>query len=206
MTKLLIFDMDGTLRRPKSESTFINDPLDQSLIPGVKEALDYYASDGWYISGCSNQGGVEKGYKTFKSAIAEQRVTLQLLLGLEPVLEPSCEAADEIDRQLSESSFLGVLFCPDYEGRECYRISKIRSFDEVHRSYDSARYVGNFRKPQPGMIQYWVDCFAERILYIGDRPEDEQAAANAKVPFLWAQEWHKRIQSGDFSLEVGHDN
>jgi len=27
------------------------------------------------------------------------------------------------------------------------------------------------------------------VLYVGDRPEDEQAAAAATVPFMWADKW-----------------
>jgi len=29
----------------------------------------------------------------------------------------------------------------------------------------------------------------EEILFVGDRPEDEQAAANAGVAFQWAADW-----------------
>lgn len=39
MTKILFLDLDGTVRRTKSGATFINDPLDQELIPGVEEAI-----------------------------------------------------------------------------------------------------------------------------------------------------------------------
>jgi D-glycero-D-manno-heptose 1,7-bisphosphate phosphatase len=33
-----------------------------------------------------------------------------------------------------------------------------------------------------------ADSF-EEFLMVGDRPEDEQAAAAAGIPFTWAEEW-----------------
>ena len=29
----------------------------------------------------------------------------------------------------------------------------------------------------------------EEVLMVGDRPEDQQAANNANIPFMWAEEW-----------------
>jgi len=37
--KILFLDLDGTVRRTKSGAIFINDPYDQELIPGTKEAI-----------------------------------------------------------------------------------------------------------------------------------------------------------------------
>lgn len=39
MSKILFLDLDGTVRKSKSGATFINDPYDQELIPGVEEAI-----------------------------------------------------------------------------------------------------------------------------------------------------------------------
>jgi phosphoglycolate phosphatase-like HAD superfamily hydrolase len=33
------------------------------------------------------------------------------------------------------------------------------------------------------------DLVCDRILYIGDRPEDEAAAKSAGFSFLWAEDW-----------------
>ncbi len=51
------------------------------------------------------------------------------------------------------------------------------------------------RKPQGGMLRELAEAAGiplARVLYIGDRPEDKQAAADAGVRFVWA---------GDFFLQ-----
>ena len=42
MSKVIFFDLDGTLRQTKSGKIFINEPTDQKAIEGTQEALDYY--------------------------------------------------------------------------------------------------------------------------------------------------------------------
>ena len=39
--------------------------------------------------------------------------------------------------------------------------------------------------------QWGEDTMTEQILYVGDRPEDEQAAKAAGVDFMWADEWRR---------------
>lgn len=48
-TKLLILDLDNTVRRPKSGAKFISDPLDQEIIPEAGSAIAHYKSQGWLI-------------------------------------------------------------------------------------------------------------------------------------------------------------
>ncbi len=48
------------------------------------------------------------------------------------------------------------------------------------------------RKPGPGMLLEAMADFEaepEETLYVGDRPEDEEAARNAGVAFMWANEF-----------------
>lgn len=48
------------------------------------------------------------------------------------------------------------------------------------------------RKPNPGMLlegMKHVGVNAEDTLFVGDRPEDEQAARNAGIAFQWAHEF-----------------
>ncbi|MDM9583151.1 hypothetical protein [Nostoc sp. GT001] len=54
--KLLILDLDNTVRRPKSGAKFISDPLDQEIIAGSQRAIAHYKSQGWLIVGATNQG------------------------------------------------------------------------------------------------------------------------------------------------------
>ena len=49
------------------------------------------------------------------------------------------------------------------------------------------------RKPNPGMILYCVAYFdIQDAVFIGDRPEDEEAARRAGVDFMWAKEFFER--------------
>lgn len=51
------------------------------------------------------------------------------------------------------------------------------------------------RKPAPGMLQSLMHrhrVTPDRVLYVGDLPIDQQAAASAKVRFRWAQEFFRQ--------------
>ena len=93
--KLLILDLDGTIRKPKSSNKFIDKPDDQEPIKGAKEAVRKYSANGWHIYGCTNQAGVAAGYKSLEDCLQEQFNTLKLF--------PQMEA---------------VFFCPNY-GETC---------------------------------------------------------------------------------------
>jgi phosphoglycolate phosphatase-like HAD superfamily hydrolase len=46
------------------------------------------------------------------------------------------------------------------------------------------------------MIFAAIDLFGgDEFLMVGDRPEDEQAAAAAGIPFQWAHEWIEIAQT-----------
>lgn len=46
------------------------------------------------------------------------------------------------------------------------------------------------RKPSGAMLKEAIEFFgANDVIYVGDRPEDEQAASDAGVPFVWSQEF-----------------
>ncbi len=65
-------------------------------------------------------------------------------------------------------------------------------------SIEQFRAVDNRRKPGPGMLLESMRDFEaspEETLYVGDLPEDEEAAKNAGVGFCWA---------GKFFSEAGH--
>jgi D-glycero-D-manno-heptose 1,7-bisphosphate phosphatase len=75
--KLLLLDLDGTIRR-STIGEFINDPSDQEPIEGAIESLEFAQKQGWAMIGITNQAGVAAGYKTLKSAILEQKKTLEI--------------------------------------------------------------------------------------------------------------------------------
>jgi len=165
--KILFLDLDGTCRRTKSGATFINDPYDQELIDGVEDAIARYHD--YKIIGVTNQGGVIAGYKSLENCFEEQRQTLKLL---------------------PQMSLL--LFCTD-NGDTMFRLSQ-RAL-EMHGMpimTNRSNHFGNFRKPNSGMIVFGMKYSREKleeILMVGDRIEDQQAAANANIPFMWAEDW-----------------
>ena len=171
--KLIIFDKDGTLTTPKSDNTFVQSPDDQKMLPGVAEALGVLIAANKMIAIASNQGGVAAGFKSIDEAWEEMEFALELC---------------NIGR--------GV-FCPDMEGETIHqsRINPLSNeAQRVQRGRSNAECegLGSFRKPGPGMLNWLIACERVdlgKVLFIGDRPEDEQAAAAAKVDFLWADEW-----------------
>lgn len=176
--KLLLVDLDGTVRETISGDTFINDPLDQQLITGVKETLAFYKTEGWTIVGITNQGGVLKGYKTIDNCITEQLHTLKIALYIEAIYF----CPDEGDN---------VFCCEFLSSPNLIRPQTIANVTSHSRSREDK--YDSFRKPSIGMIQLAKNNFSseliEDILFVGDRPEDQLAAQNADIPFLWANEW-----------------
>lgn len=182
--KLLLLDLDGTVRQPKSGAKFISKPDDQELIFGVEEAIAQYSD--WGIIGVTNQGGVAAGHKSLEDAITEQVITLKLI--------PSMEF---------------ICFCPDFEGARMVYVGRTghpEGFwtEEINGSLAIKRF-GEFRKPKPGMLNYaldwaladgfWrnkkltrIDSIADALM-VGDREEDQLAAQAASVQFMWADQW-----------------
>jgi len=175
MTKILFLDLDGTVRRTKSGKTFISDPYDQELIPGVEEAIARYPD--WDIIGITNQGGVMAGHKSLEDCIKEQYQTLKLIPRMEM-----------------------ILFCTD-DGSSVYRATQKSLEYAVPTISKNWRDYGNFRKPNTGMVEFglrhssFLGCYTQSLM-VGDRPEDERCALMSGVPFLWASDWLQRTSMG----------
>lgn len=172
MSKIIFFDLDGTLRETISGKTFINEPQDQRAIEGTQKALAYYQKKGFLLIGITNQGGVAAGHKSLESAIEEQRITLKLF------------------PQLSE-----IFFCTNYSGESCWQLSD----GNVPLDFSAPR-AGNgtaisCRKPGHGMLLVAARPLAELkdCWMIGDRPEDQQCAEAAGVKFVWATVMHAKF-------------
>ncbi|NEZ68303.1 HAD-IIIA family hydrolase [Leptolyngbyaceae cyanobacterium CCMR0082] len=163
MDRILILDKDGTLVKPKSGQKFVQHPEDQEVLPGVYEAIQRYMLQGYKIGIATNQGGVQAGYKTLESAQEELAYCIKLL---GPVV--SCAA-----------------LCPD-DGSTC-----LAWFDGTWDTYDrvSAFPYDSFRKPGKGMLQLLYQ--QDDLLYVGDRPEDEEAAFDMGCEFIWAHEFRE---------------
>lgn len=169
--KLLLIDLDGTVRQPKSGAKFISQPDDQELIFGVEEAIALYSD--WTIVGITNQGGVAAGHKSLDDAIQEQKITIDLT-----------------NKIINE-----IYLCPDFEGLHCihcgYR-GDTGDWGCMEMNPISREELGGFRKPDPGMLNLAIDNTVRKpreILYVGDREEDQLAAQAAGVQFMWADQW-----------------
>ena len=161
MRNMLLIDLDGTIRRSKSGSKFINDPEDQEPIPGAIQSLEKFDR----VFGISNQAGVFYKHKTFSDCQIEQYLTLCLF----PKLD-------------------SIYFCPD-RGDYCFKVIRIEDgFKCFEYSRDSI-YQPSFRKPSPGMLNLAMlenEISSDEVLYVGDRIEDKLAAENACIPFVWS--------------------
>jgi len=182
MSKIIFFDLDGTLRETISGKTFINEPQDQKAIEGTQKALAYYQDKGFICIGITNQGGVAAGHKSLESAIKEQRITLQLF------------------PELSE-----IFFCPNYDGESCYQISR-NNEPLLMKSLD---LMNSCRKPGAGMIELATKGFSDLDIaqswMIGDRPEDQQCAEAAGIKFVWASVMHSKFAGpGMREIECQH--
>lgn len=176
--KLLILDKDNTVTTSKSGEKFVQHPADQVLLPGVASALENYSKAGWLVFLASNQGRIAAGHKTIEDAAAEMKYAIEL-------------TNHKID---------GGYFCPDFEGQTAYCIEKFE--DDAHEIKGHQDLRGCYRKPQDGMLQLCIR-YAQSFLntphdtdsgqlitvFVGDQPEDEQAAIAADVKFFWANEW-----------------
>ena len=182
MTKIIFFDLDGTLRETASGKTFINEPTDQQPIAGTQKALAYYQNKGFIMIGITNQGGVVAGHKSLESAIAEQQITL------------------EIFPELSE-----IFFCPNW-GESCYQISRDNVPLEFTRPIGGDGLKISCRKAGHGMILLASQTLADLsdCWMIGDRPEDKECAAAAGVKFVWAEVMHAKFQPGMKEIPCKH--
>jgi len=180
MTKIFFFDLDGTLRQPKSGKTFINEPDDQKPIAGASEAIAHY-SDSFICIGITNQGGVAAGHKSIESAIEEQRITLKLF------------------PELSE-----IFFCPNW-GESCYQISRgnVPLSFEAPIGGDSLKV--SCRKPGHGMLLITSQTFGlDNAWMVGDRPEDEKCATAAGINFIAASVMLAKFTPGISEIACTH--
>lgn len=132
---------------------------------------------GYKIGVASNQGGVKAGFKTERDTLKE----FNCLHVLYPEIDLSVFCPDDGD-------VIGTIAVSN--GLGSYKRYTHQDFDlsNIEQSGQGICQFDSFRKPGAGMIQYIISQFpgAKNVIFVGDRPEDEQAALNANVTFLWA--------------------
>lgn len=167
--RILCLDLDGTVRRSKSDKIFIEGPEDIEIIPGMKERIWKYKDAGWVVICVTNQGGVAMGFKTRETNLEELNMTAKLLLR-------------------DGESVIDLGFC--CEGHP--------QGSDPSRSFRSLS-----RKPYYGMLVQAELAICDRnfggppdwdnSLFIGDRPEDEECAKSAGIPFMWAHDFLNQV-------------
>ena len=135
--KICILDKDGTLIKPKSGEKFVQNPLDQEILPGVKEKIEQLKKDGWLFAIATNQGGVEAGHKTLASAVYEVAYVMELLTISYGILAPSMEK----DKRglFTEISFYGNNL-------------NVRTINDKYFLY---------RKPNPAMLKNCIGFYTD---------------------------------------------
>jgi D-glycero-D-manno-heptose 1,7-bisphosphate phosphatase len=178
---ILFCDIDDTLTGTLSGHKFKKSPDDIVILPGVKKGLELYANKGWLIVGISNQGGIEKGYKSLGDTIIEMQNTIRAL--------PQIQS---------------IFFCPDFDGIHCYQVLPKST---QHFGIETIKLLGaacDYRKPSQGMVVVATSLIEKAnptkevnpkfCEFIGDRPEDEQCATNAQIPYKNAFVWRAKYQ------------
>lgn len=172
--KLLLLDRDDTVtQNAVRPGDYINDPKEIELIPGVLPQLKRYADSGWQIALISNQGGIEKGFLTLEQCLEGFKRTFDL----------------------TERIIIEAYFCP--ESYPAFGQTAVQcgyrgdTWDFWHKTITGAFNCQGFRKPNPDMILLAIAEHGspQEVLYVGDRAEDRDAANNAGVPFMSAEEW-----------------
>ena len=164
----LCLDLDGTVRHSKT-GEFIIGTDDVAIFPDVEEKIWEYRDKGYLILGITNQGGVAMGFKTPQQVNDELDMMFALFIRSVSGMGP----------------FHMVKQCFHMEGEKA-------SFPFNRRSL--------LRKPNIGMLAIMeVEAFNEgyliewdNSLFVGDRPEDEQCAKKAGIPFQWAHQFFNR--------------
>lgn len=160
-TALLVLDLDGTVREGKDDplGRFVNGPDDVRVFPQAVKLMRDWKQRGGRIIGLSNQGGVALGILS----------------------NEQCAAA------MSETH------------RQCERLFDKISWCQHHPDAKDPEYAVCWcRKPAPGGLVHAAINLASdtgemypphMMLFVGDRPEDEECAKRVNIPFMWAKDW-----------------
>lgn len=163
---VLYLDLDGTVRQGKDDALgrFVNGPEDVVVFPEAVALMRRWKQDcQGRIVGVSNQGGVALGIVTAASVQA---------------------AMMETQRQTG-NLFDKIQWCVHHPNADD---------PEMARCW--------CRKPSPGglveaalaMAQHYGEIYPPHLgLFVGDRPEDEECARLAGLPFIWAEDWRASL-------------
>lgn len=163
MVPVLYCDIDGTIRYGKDElGRFVNTAQDVRVFDGVANLLWGYKELGYRIVGISNQGGIALGHMTMIDCIGAMRET----------------------QKQTRNAFDKIAWCIHHPDAKTPEMA-----------------VCWCRKPKAGLVietalslvnQHHGEIYPPHLgMFVGDRPEDEQCAEAASLPFLAADAWRK---------------
>ena len=157
---VLWLDLDGTVRHGFDElGRFVNTAADVVIFDGVPALLEEYKRLGWRIVAVSNQGGIALGHMSKEDCAGAMIATYQ-------------QCGDTFDK-IAWCSHHPLAKDPEWAVCWC---RKPRIGLLVESGLDLARQHGEYYPPHLG-------------LFVGDRPEDEECAANAGLRFMHATDW-----------------
>ena len=202
---LVLLDLDGTVRRSKSGATFINDPEDQELIPGVMDAMQAVSNAGHNMIAITNQRGVAAGHKSLEECICEQQITLSLtthqnkhLLDAIVLCPDNGETAwlvwyenNSIEDYIS---YFGTSLLPPSEDMMGLDWPEI-----ITHEWAELTQGQNFRKPDTGMAHVATLFWSQNrpanerdefpLLMVGDMGSDRLMAETYSIPYRDAADW-----------------
>lgn len=138
-------------------------PEHVEIFPGVPELLISYSKLGWSIMAITNQGGIGKGEVTSQAVHDCIVKTNELCAGV----------------------FDGFIWCPHHP--------KAANPDMQQCMCRKPKY-GMFVQAQMMIQQVTGALYPQRLMkYVGDQPEDEEAATAAGITFVQAEKWRAEI-------------
>ena len=169
MQKILFVDIDSTTVRSIDGSPFTpqSNPTEVEFIPTVANVI---AKDYLDVIGVSNQT-IGAGNRTFEGVVAE----MQMILSISPQLDY-------------------IYMCPDLDGQELWCIDRrgIERRDQFHPSLK-----GQFRKPNPGIIQAaiaWMEIVRGQpieeemdLLFVKNNSQIDEEGLIVLIPFALPQ-------------------
>lgn len=182
--KLFLFDMDGTICRSFLREGAPRDCYDQvELLPNARTYVGLLRAAGHHVALVTNQAGVAMGYQQ-PDQVCLKIATVLRELGID------CGAIRTGPGESRDAAGLPIL-TPRAGLPDAYA-----SFEHPEARLDRWRIAGEWRKPGPGMLLEAIrdnpKVGLRHVKFVGDRPEDGQAAANAGVAFEWAHEFFDR--------------
>jgi len=145
-------------------------PEDVEIFPGVPELLLHYARSEWAIIGISNQGGIAKGEI---SADAVHKCIMKT-------------------HELCGEVFDGFVWCPHHP---CAKTP------DMAQCFCRKPKYGLFVQAQQMIQQVTHAVFPPHLMkFVGDQPEDDQAAADAGIHFQEAAKWRAEILTLNLAL------